>query len=368
MKIAFDHQIFDSQEYGGVSRYAYELAVKLATSCGQKVAIISPVYVNRYLASAPAKLNVMGMPVPRLPKTGRFYRSINSVIAWPTVRCFNPNIVHETYYSSRCIAPKTAKVVLTVYDMIHEKFSDIFPKNDRTTRNKKLAVERADHIICISEQTRQDLIEMFGVHPAKISVVHLGVTFVNQEEFFKEKSPSARPFLLYVGSRGGYKNFVGLLEAYAASYKLKKEFDLICFGGGVFTAGEKDMLHRLEIEIGRVSHIVGDDKLLAGYYKAASAFVYPSLYEGFGIPPLEAMSFDCPVVCSGVSSIPEIVGEAAEMFNPYDLHSIRIAIERVVSDDSLRQNLIARGRERFKVFSWERCARETLDVYRKVLS
>ncbi len=118
----------------------------------------------------------------------------------------------------------------------------------------------------------------------------------------------------------------------------------------------------------RVHHVSGDDAVLAGYYRMASAFVYPSLYEGFGIPPLEAMSFDCPVVCSGVSSIPEVVGNAGEMFDPYDPDSIRMAIERVVSDDALRQTLIARGKERLKLFSWKRCAQETLDIYRRVLS
>ncbi|MDP4934958.1 MAG: glycosyltransferase, partial [Salibacteraceae bacterium] len=153
-----------------------------------------------------------------------------------------------------------------------------------------------------------------------------------------------------------------------ASYKLKNEFDLICFGGGEFTTSENFMLNRLEIARGSVRHIAGDDDLLARYYRLASAFIYPSLYEGFGIPPLEAMSFDCPVVCSGVSSIPEVVGKAAEMFNPYEVHSIQIAIEKVVSNDVLRQTLITHGRERIKFFSWERCAHETLDIYRKVLS
>jgi len=107
--------------------------------------------------------------------------------------------------------------------------------------------------------------------------------------------------------------------------------------------------------------------ILASYYKAASVFVYPSLYEGFGIPPLEAMSFDCPVVCSNVSSIPEVVGNAGEMFDPYDPDSLRMAIENVVDNDELRQTLIIRGRHRIQFFSWERCAQETLDVYRRVL-
>ena len=142
----------------------------------------------------------------------------------------------------------------------------------------------------------------------------------------------------------------------------------MCFGGGGFTVEETNLIQQLGLSLEHVCQISGNDASLAWHYKFASAFIYPSLYEGFGIPPLEAMSFDCPVVCSGVSSIPEVVGEAAELFDPYKPESIRMAIERVVSDDALKQTLIARGRARIKLFSWERCARETLDVYRKVLS
>ena len=143
-------------------------------------------------------------------------------------------------------------------------------------------------------------------------------------------------------------------------------FDLVCFGGGAFTTREIALIKALNIDTKRVRQVPGSDEMLAGFYKAASAFVYPSLYEGFGIPPLEAMSFACPVVCSNVSSIPEIVGDAAEMFDPYDIESIQLAIERVVQDEELKSELINRGKERIKQFSWERCAQETLKVYKKI--
>jgi glycosyltransferase involved in cell wall biosynthesis len=108
--------------------------------------------------------------------------------------------------------------------------------------------------------------------------------------------------------------------------------------------------------------------MLAAYYRNARAFVYPSRYEGFGIPPLEAMSFGCPVVCSNVSSIPEVVGDAAEMFDPLDVNSIRTSIEKVVEDDGRRMELIGRGAKRLTAFSWKRCAEQTLEVYRKILA
>jgi glycosyltransferase involved in cell wall biosynthesis len=369
MKIVFDQQVFSWQQYGGISRYIYGLARGLTAEYRQNVAVVAPLYVNQYLKQAPKSLKVLGMPIKQTRRTGRVLRAINWAMAWPIIRYLHPDIVHETYYSASRIAPKSAKVVLTVYDMIHERFSDQFSAFDATSKEKAIAVARADHIICISEQTRQDLIDFLGVNPAKTSVVYLGFSLTSQPATPQKIDSLMRPFLLYVGNRDGYKNFVGILQAYAVSDKLKSDFDLICFGGGAFTNKEISLIKQLGLSTDTVRQISSsNDAVLAGYYQAASAFVYPSLYEGFGIPPLEAMSFNCPVVCSNVSSIPEVVGNAGLMFNPNDTQSIRLAIEQVVGDSALRESLIARGQERLKQFSWERCAQETLDVYRKVLA
>lgn len=366
MRIAFDHQIFGWQEYGGVSRYAYELATGLAGACGQDVAIICPLYVNRYLAESDGARLVNGIRVPVFPKSGRIYRAVNTVLGWPGMRKFRPDIVHETYYSTRSAAPRGSKVVLTVYDMIHERFPKNFSIADPTRREKAAAVSRADHVICISEQTRKDLVEMLCVPPEKTSVVHLGFTLTPPDSpTVPDESPN-RPYLLYVGNRSGHKNFEGLLRAYAGSPFLQAEFDLVCFGGGEFNARERAAIEKLGPVTPRVRQLAGDDGILASYYRHARAFVYPSRYEGFGIPPLEAMSFGCPVACSNVSSIPEVVGDAAEMFDPSDADSIRVALERVVADDARREELIARGKARLDVFSWKRCAEQTLDVYRRI--
>ena len=271
-------------------------------------------------------------------------------------------------FATRGVAPRNARVVLTVYDMIHERFPEYFSIASPTRREKALAVTRADHVICISEQTRRDLIEFLGVSPAKTSVVYLGFSLTAAPQATIENGALSRPFVLYVGSRNGHKNFAGLLHAYAASQFLMDEFDLVCFGGGELAAKENELISELGIAAGKIRQVSGNDGLLGFYYQAARAFVCPSLYEGFGIPPLEAMSFGCPVVCSNTSSIPEVVGDAAEQFDPADHESMRKAIESVVGTDELRKNLIERGSERVGCFSWERCARETLDVYRRVCS
>lgn len=368
MKILFDHQIFGWQERGGISRYAYQIALEMAITFNQDVSIVSPFYVNKYLSKKQDGLSIIGMPIKYIPRCGRILRSLNSILSWPITKCISPEIFHETYYSSRRVAPKSAKIILTVHDMIHEKYSEYFSKNDPTSLEKALAVERADHVICVSNNTKKDLIELFNVNPVKLSVVHLGFALTDIDVSAQNGAVRKRPFLFYVGNRGGYKNFEGLLQAYASSYVLKNNFDLICFGGGGLTKKERSLFRQLNIPVENVCQVSGNDSILAKYYKSASAFIYPSLYEGFGIPPLEAMSFDCPVVCSNASSIPEVVGSAAEMFDPYSLNSIRAAIELVVGSDALRKELIVRGRERIKHFSWKRCAQETLDVYRKILA
>ena len=368
MRIVFDHQISGWQKYGGISRYIYEIAVQLSEKNGIDVTVASPLYVNEYLKKSPKILKVFGMHVRQIPKTGRILRAINHLIVFLLVRYLRPNVFHETYYSSKRLAPKTSKVVLTVYDMIHERFSDQFSPLDSTIREKAIAVKRADHIICISEQTRKDLIELLEVNPAKTSVVHLGFSLTCHPSSIRKLDTLKRPFLLYVGARFGYKNFESLVKAYAESVYLKNNFDLVCFGGGVFTNRESSMIQQLNLDFHKVRQVSGSDEDLAGYYGAATAFIYPSLYEGFGIPPLEAMSFDCPVICSNLSSIPEVVGDAAEMFDPYDIKSIQSSIERVVQDEELKKELIRNGKERIKQFSWERCAQETLEVYSKVIS
>jgi glycosyltransferase involved in cell wall biosynthesis len=366
MKIVFDHQIFGWQKFGGISRYIFELSSNLASVSAQKVFVVCPLYINSYLSSGPAELNVMGVLTPKIPKIGRILRLINWCIAWPIIRFLQPDIVHETYYSSQRITSKRAKVILTVYDMIHERFVDQFSAFDSTSKDKAVAVARADHIICISEQTRQDLINFLGVNPAKTSVVYLGFSLTSSPSDTTKFNNHNRKFLLYVGTRGGYKNFDSLVKAFSESSSLKENFDLICFGGGAFSGKEISMIQQLNLDLNSVRQVSGSDDLLASFYRAASAFVYPSLYEGFGIPPLEAMSFDCPVVCSNVSSIPEVVGDAGLMFDPYDIQSIKRALESVLSDEVLRNDLMIRGRARIKQFSWERCAQETLQVYKKV--
>jgi glycosyltransferase involved in cell wall biosynthesis len=249
--------------------------------------------------------------------------------------------------------------------MIHEHFPGMYRKNDPTTSCKKKVFSRVDHIICISENTRRDLLELFAVPADKVSVVYLGFNAFEGES--KERNePQNIPYILYVGQRGGYKNFENFVLAYASSEWLRNNFRIYCFGGGVFTSVEKETLALNGVKESHIQQIGGDDLVLAKCYRNASAFIYPSLYEGFGIPPLEAMSVGCPVVCSNTSSIPEVVGNAGEYFDPTSINSIRVSIEKVLQSSECRADLVEKGAERCKLFTWEKCATETLSIYRSL--
>jgi glycosyltransferase involved in cell wall biosynthesis len=365
MRVAFDHQIFSGQAYGGVSRYFFEIARRIRTFEGYALSILSPLYVNNYLANDPS-LRVWGRHVHQLPRPRRITQQVNAqLVRWKLHR-EHPDIVHETYYLGRKLASPKSKTVVTVYDMIHEKFPQYFPSGDRTRRIKKAAVERADHIICISENTRADLIDLLGVPRKKTSVTHLAHT-ASVRNTAEVKLAIDRPFIAYVGARSGYKNFSGLIEAFRLSKILRENSSIVCFGGGAFTSGENEELRRADLKPDRVVHIKGDDAMLDSLYRGAAAFVYPSLYEGFGLPPLEAMSAGCPVVCSRSSSMPEVCGEAAEYFDPAQPESIAAAIEHVLASNGRRQELVALGRLQIQKFSWDSCATQTASVYESIL-
>lgn len=363
MKIAFDSQIFTLQEYGGISRYICSLAEQLAGIDGVEAGIIAPFYINAYLDKLPKSL-VSGIRVPQIPKTRGAFHLSSLWLARRAIAQFAPQIVHETYYTASPATPKGVPTVVTVYDMIHERFSIATSKYNRISEWKRMATQRADHVICISESTRKDLLELFDLPEDKVSVVYLGFDRLAPMNLGIDKG---KPYLLYVGQRGGYKNFDGFLRAYAGSTWLCNNFNIVCFGGGAFSSNEKKLFNDLKITDDKLIQRNGNDSKLANFYQGAALFIYPSLYEGFGIPPLEAMSLGCPVACSNNSSIPEVVGDAAEYFDPKSTESIRAAMERVLNSTARRLALIESGFVRCAQFSWERCAEETLAIYRGLM-
>ena len=366
MKIAFDHQTFNLQTYGGISRYYTILAQELLKQ-GQDVGVFAGVHRNNYLSTLPRDV-VRGVKLPQYPpKSSRIFQVFNHYLANVQINHWQPDIVHETYYSFMP-SPKTSLPrVTTVYDMIHELYPQMFSSRDNTTNWKRKTFERVEHIISISQSTKNDLIDIFGVEEDKISVIHLGVDLAFSHYYPEQDNESLRPFLLYVGARRGYKNFHAVLQAFSNSNRLKNDFDLVAFGGGSFSHGELDVISSFGFDDKRVQQVGGSDEKLKELYHLASAFIYPSLYEGFGMPPLEAMACSCPVISSNTSSMPEVIGNAGEYFDPTNVDELMAAIEKVVYSSVRIEELRLLGQERVKSFSWEKTATKTLDVYRKIV-
>lgn len=366
--VVYDYRIFSQQEFGGISRYFCEIAKRIPQSSDWLTEVIAPLHCNHYLAESQITTIGRFAPLPH-PLFKKLYALCNKIVT-PTMMALNQhNVLHYTYYSPK---PYKSRVptVITVYDMIHELFPHYFPADDPTRQWKRRAVEAADHVICISHTTARDLIRFLDVPPTKISVVHLGYSEELKEPFaFAEKNQGSlnRPYFLYVGARSGYKNFNRLLEVFGASARIAENFDLVAFGGGPFTQTELGKINALGLRSDSVQHISGSDAKLARYYNGARAFIYPSEYEGFGIPPLEAMSCGCPVICSDTICIREIVGAAAEFFEPTNNDSIRVALERIAFDDQLRVDLVKAGRVQSSLYSWDKCAESTVDIYRALL-
>ncbi len=367
MRIAFDHQAFCLQKTGGISRYFFHLAEQLAIM-GEDVGVFSPLYRNQYARQLQQKIVHGGYVKDYPPRCADAAVSLNGLIACRQLRAWQPDVVHETYFSDKRSGSGKTPTVLTVFDMIGELGLDAeAPTPAELKRSKKYAaVKRADHVICISEHTRQDLIRLYEVASEKTSTIHLGCEFNTQLD--KKETNTNRPYLFYVGLRSGYKNFMRFLQAVAANAQLKEQFDIVAFGGGPFNPAEKNLIQELDLRFDQVRHISGDDTTLAEHYRNATALVYPSCYEGFGLPPLEAMAKQCPVVSSHASVMPEVIGDAAEFFDPFDIDSIASAIQNVVNSQTRTNELIAKGLARVEQFNWQTCAAQHLALYKSLNS
>src|SRR5262245_4912438 len=223
MKVAYDHQVFGRQSHGGISRYFVELVQNLQRRDDVEPTVIAPVHINEYLQRAGVRPRVRGQFLPLTFRgTGRVVGAMNSVLLpfyWLRGKF---DILHETYYS-RAHHGRCRVRVLTVYDMIHELFPDEFPDSAEVSLAKRAAIQRADHVICISETTRQDAIRLAGLSPERSSVIYLGWS-LDGEGTTASREPPKRPYVLYVGTRNKYKNFGVVLEAFASSPLLRTQF------------------------------------------------------------------------------------------------------------------------------------------------
>lgn len=369
MNVLYDYSIFSLQKYGGISRYFYELINRISLNKEVSVKLFQGLHINEYeFSQNKTKFNLY--KGYKIPPFKYFYNATKLNPLWFKITYSQINVLdifHPTYYREDLGIFRKSPIVVTVHDMIHELYKDQFSKHDQTIKSKRISVNAADAVICVSENTKKDLIQIYDVPEEKIWVIYHGSSLdslksLDVEKLIKGKSIES-PFILYVGNRSGYKNFNILLNVYAAHFK--DDFNLLCFGGGNFNENELNLIKKFSL-LDKVVNINGSDELLAALYKKAFCFVYPSLYEGFGIPPLEAMSLGCPVIASKASSIPEVMGNGGILFDPFSEEDLTRSIDSL-KNNKLRLELIRKGFEQKKKFSWDKTANETLDVYKAII-
>ncbi|MGQ9716465.1 MAG: glycosyltransferase family 4 protein [Anaerolineae bacterium] len=278
----------------------------------------------------------------------------------------------DLFYSPDFVLPPTlsrTRTLLTVHDLSFLRYPDHFvPKLVRyLERVVPASVARAERVLADSEATRADLIRLLGVPPEKVEVLYSGVDArfrpepeSGEQERLRTRYGLDRPYVLSVGTLQPRKNFVRLIRAFAR---------LPATGRMLVIAGSRGWLYESVLEEAarhpdrvRVLGFVEDADLPA-LYRGADLFVFPSFYEGFGLPVLEAMACGVPVVCSGVSSLPEVAGDAALLVDPEDEEGLSQAMERVLEDEGLRQEMAARGRARAARFTWEQAARRLAAMF-----
>ena len=313
----------------------------------------------------------------RLPDRSPASRLVWEQTAFPRLaRCYNLDLLHSLHYTMPLLYP--GRTVVTFHDLTFFLFPHLhtLPKRYFFRFFTHASQRRASALIADSESTRQDAIRLAGVMPAKIHTTLLGVT-----PEFRPLSDPARlqavrqkyhlpdRFLLFVGLLEPRKNLPALLQAFASLVTRLPEVKLVIVGrlGWMY-----DPTLRLVQSLGLTEqvHFTGyvDQPDLPAVYNLAEAFIYPSIYEGFGLPVLEAMACGTPVITTDVSSMPEIAGEAGVLVPPDDIPALAEAIERLCTSPDERQRLTALGLARAAAFTWERTATQTLDVYRRVAS
>lgn len=359
----------------GIGRYAIELLRALAAQPGApEIVLLTTEHADRHgLWSAFEHHALSGCHrLPALITLGNLQLS-------QAARRYNLALIHDPNGIAPFLGPSGgARRVVT----IHDAFPYVYPETHNRLDNWRYhwmlprAARRADRVVTDSQHSRRDLQRYLGLREMDLEVVACGLS-----ASFRPIADSAarqatldrygitRPYLLYLGGINARKNIARLFEAYARVRQRHPEVALVIGGKRQWQVAEIDAtFERLALhEHVRFTGYL-DDADLPALYSAARAFVFPSLYEGFGLPPLEAMACGAPVITSNVSSLPEVVGDAALLADPYNIDELSSAICRVLEDAALAQTLRVRGQARAQGFTWTRAARETLTVYQQALA
>lgn len=322
-------------------------------------------------------VNEMAPNFRALPETARPYSIAEQIRIPITLVRERAHLLHEPHYvlpvATRC------RSVVTIHDCIHLMFPQYLPGRLAYVYARAAmwrAAHKADRILTVSEASKRDILRFFDVPPDRVTVIYNAIDerFLSppdeeRMELVRQRYQLDHPFVLYVGNIKPHKNLERLLEAFARVRAAGfDELRLVIIGDELSKYPPlRQAVHRFRLE--KYVRFFGFQpyETLASFYRLARVFAFPSLYEGFGLPPLEAMASGTPVVTSNVSSLPEVAGGAALLVDPHDTQSIASGLQRAVADAELRAELIAKGRARARQFSWRESVAAVHRIYFEVL-
>lgn len=362
-KLFIDHQKFSTQKYGGISRYFANIiqGIKHSSDFTYQLGVMHS--KNHYLKNEP--LPIKGKLSDRvLNRNERYDYRLNQLYCKRLLEKNDFDVFHPTYYDPYFLKYLKKPLVVTIHDMTYERLPEYFWAQDPLTQQKRLNVERADAIIAISNTTRNDLLSFFDIDPAKVSVIYHGIDI--ETPLTLQSVPNLpEQYVLFVGDRSGYKNFYLFMNAMQQIMHRFPDLHVILTGGGKLEVADREFLHRLRLSE-RVRHINATDEQLNYLYRNAQLFVYPSLYEGFGLPILEAFKAGCPILLSDTECFREVATDAAVYFNPTSIDDLIYNLETLLNDSALKAQLVERGTRRLTDFPLQKSIDQTLDVYRAV--
>ena len=352
MNILYDYQVL-LNKVSGASRAFCEVA-RILKQEGNEVRFSYKYSENLFLKEIFSEYRPF-FPNIHFKGKNQIRKFIEERYSLRNIRKNNFDILHTTgeglYFESVLKKP----LISTIHDMIPEYYL----KNSPRLINRKRIIETADRIVCVSENTKKELLQYYTfADPSKIDVIYHGINQID----IKYNENHWGEYILFVGVRNGYKNFLFTLEALIPLFKKHKTLKMICTGAP-FNKEEQIFIHKNHIESQIINIGFVDNNILFTLYHYAQLFIFPSLYEGFGIPILEAFVNQCPACISNASCFPEIADTAAAYFNPKEKDSILNCVTKVIEDSTYANALRIKGAKRVQLFTWEHSAHKMLTCY-----
>jgi glycosyltransferase involved in cell wall biosynthesis len=362
MRILYDGRVFQMQKAGGVSRIYAEVITGLPADYHPLITGVED--FGRNVPSHP------NLEQPRFKHFRPRRISVRVHERWWKPRLLDSlDLFHPTYYELTdgfSFSDFKCPTVLTVYDFIYAIYPKLIEGSEGVIRDQTEAIRKADHIICISKATENNLLERFPEKQGKTSVIYLGSSFEIQPPL-AEQAIFEKPSFLFVGYRDGYKNFSFLLRVFARACESNPRIRLQV-AGPPLTTDERWQIHLLGISDRVEVTVYPDEQQLISLYRSSVALVYPSLHEGFGLPPLEAMACRTLAITSNTTSLPEVMGDGGIMLDPTREVDWVECILKTAQGGSERDLMMERGLERVRLFSWKSRVEQHLEVYRRLVS